>query len=72
MNTWLWIAVLLFGVGVPLMALRLWGSQIIAGLVTLAAAKAWEAFKANANGVETPAERQKHAREGTERGGKDR
>lgn len=72
MSAWFWGAALLMVGGVLLLAMKLWGAQIIAGLARIAASKIWAAFKANAKGLETPEQLRKRAREGRERGGKDR
>jgi hypothetical protein len=65
--TWIWIAAGLVAGGVLLLAMKLWGAQIIAGVVAIAASEAWKAFTAHAKGLETPEQLQKRAREGRER-----
>lgn len=73
MTSWLWLAVLVIGGGVLLLAMKLWGAQILAGLMSIAASKIWEAFKADAKGLETPEQLRNRTQEGRERpGGKDR
>ena len=72
MSAWFWIAAAVIGGGVFLLAMRLWGAQIVAGLVKIAASEIWKAFAANAKGLETPEQLAKRTREGRERGGKDR
>lgn len=72
MSAWFWIAAAVIGGGVFLLAMRLWGAQIVAGLVKIAASEIWKAIAANAKGLETPDQLQKRTREGRERGGKDR
>ena len=72
MSSWFWIAAAVIGGGVLLLAMRLWGAEIIAGLARIAASEIWKAIAANAKGLETPDQLQKRTREGRERGGKDR
>lgn len=48
-------------------ALYLWGPQLLAGVMRIAASAVWQAFIARAKGLETPAQMQKRVREGRER-----
>lgn len=61
--TWVWLVAALAAIGCLLLAMKLWGAQIIAGLVRMA----FKAVLSRSKGLETPDEMRRRVREGRER-----
>lgn len=71
MTSWLWIAAGLAVCGCLLLALKLWGAQIIAGVIRIAAEAAWETLANDRKSPEEEARDRADYRASIRRKGKD-